>query len=118
MTGDEIGNVLRNSSRSPQVVPIDRPETSPGDRGRKNPRTGLPQAEYPAKNGEVGEMKSCLGQLVVHRDGTVAYCTEETAGRPCPGEDHPHRGGFFAHRLVARHSCPRCTQVPVSTPQH
>jgi hypothetical protein len=63
-------------------------------------------------------MKSCLGQLVVHLDGTVAYCTEETAGRPCPGEDHPHRGGFFAHRLVTRHHCPRCTQVPVSSPQH
>jgi len=63
-------------------------------------------------------MRSCLGQLVVHRDGTVAYCTEEMAGRPCPGEDHPHRGGFFAHRLVARHSCPRCTQVPVPAPQH
>ncbi len=63
-------------------------------------------------------MKSCLGQLVVHRDGTVAYCTEETAGRPCPGEDHPHRGGFFAHRRVARHSWPRCNQVPVSTPPH
>ena len=23
-------------------------------------------------------MKSCPGQLVVHRDGTVAYCTEDT----------------------------------------
>ncbi|HXQ62695.1 MAG TPA: hypothetical protein VN796_10195 [Acidimicrobiales bacterium] len=62
-------------------------------------------------------MRSCLGQLIVHRDGTVAYCTEETAGRTCPGEDHPHRGGFFAHRLVTRHSCPRCIQVPVPAPQ-
>ncbi|HTT86277.1 MAG TPA: hypothetical protein VMF60_02815 [Acidimicrobiales bacterium] len=63
-------------------------------------------------------MRSCLGQLIVHRDGTVAYCTEKIAGRPCPGEDHPHRGGLFAHRLVAHHSCPRCTPVPASAAPH
>jgi hypothetical protein len=89
-----------------------RAETSPTDRGHRGHCAGPPATSVRWRR-----MRSCLGQLVVHRDGTVAYCTEETAGRPCPGEDHPHRGGFFAHRLVARHSCPRCTQVPVPAPQ-
>ena len=52
-------------------------------------------------------MKTCPGQLVVHGDGTVAYCTEETAGRRCRGEDHPHRG-----RLL-RLSCRRRRQLLV-----
>ena len=59
-------------------------------------------------------MKSCAGQLVVHRDGTVAYCTEENAGRACAGEDHPHRGGFFACRVVEGESCPTCQGAPLT----
>ncbi len=54
-------------------------------------------------------MKSCPGQLVVHRDGTAAYCTEATAGGSCVGEDRPHRGGFFACRVVDGDNCPYCT---------
>ena len=59
-------------------------------------------------------MRSCAGQLVVHRDGTVAYCTEERAGRPCAGEDHPHRGGFFACRLVEGPGCAYCSLTSVT----
>ena len=58
-------------------------------------------------------MKSCPGQVVVHRDGTVAYCTEETAGRRCAGEDRPHRGGFFACRVVDGDNCSYCTVAPM-----
>ena len=58
-------------------------------------------------------MRSCPGQLVVHRDGTVAYCTEEAAGRRCGGEDHPHRGGFFACRVVDGDNCSYCAAAPV-----
>ncbi|HVA04590.1 MAG TPA: hypothetical protein VMU64_12705 [Acidimicrobiales bacterium] len=58
-------------------------------------------------------MRSCPGQLVVHRDGTVAYCTEETAGRRCTGEDHPHRGGFFACRVVDGDNCSYCAAAPL-----
>jgi hypothetical protein len=57
-------------------------------------------------------MRSCPGQLVVHGDGTVAYCTEETGGRSCAGEDHPHRGGFFACRVVDGDGCRYCTDAP------
>ena len=56
-------------------------------------------------------MRSCPGQLVVHGDGTVAYCTEETGGRTCAGEDHPHRGGFFACRVVDGAQCRYCTDA-------
>lgn len=58
-------------------------------------------------------MKSCAGQLVVHRDGSVAYCTEERAGRRCPGDDRPHRRGIFACRLTLDH-CPYCEGAVVS----
>ncbi len=59
-------------------------------------------------------MKTCPGQLVVHRDGTVAYCTEDTDGRRCAGEDHPHRGGFFACRVVDGESCAYCSVASVT----
>jgi hypothetical protein len=44
----------------------------------------------------------------------MAYCTEESAGRTCPGEDHPHRGGFFACRVVDGDSCLHCTVAAVT----
>jgi hypothetical protein len=59
-------------------------------------------------------MKGCPGQLVVHRDGTVAYCTEENAGRRCAGEDRPHRGGFFACRVVDGDSCTYCAETSIT----
>jgi hypothetical protein len=59
-------------------------------------------------------MKSCPGQVVVHRDGTVAYCTEDAAGRRCAGEDRPHRGGFFACRVVDGENCAYCTVDPLT----
>jgi len=59
-------------------------------------------------------MRSCHGQLVVHRDGTVAYCTEQAAGRKCAGEDHPHRGGFFACRVVDGDPCAYCSAAPLT----
>ncbi|MGA2520660.1 MAG: hypothetical protein ABSG81_07565 [Acidimicrobiales bacterium] len=52
---------------------------------------------------------------MVHRDGTVAYCTEETAGGTCAGEDHPHRGGFFACRLVDGDHCQYCNLAPATS---
>ena len=58
-------------------------------------------------------MTSCGGLLVVHRDGTVAYCTEDRAGRQCSGEDRPHHGGVFACRLVEGEACAHCNPVTV-----
>jgi hypothetical protein len=56
-------------------------------------------------------MTSCGGLLVVHRDGTVAYCSETLAGRECGGEDRPHQGGVFACRLVEGEACAYCNPV-------
>jgi len=67
--------------------------------------------------GGLKPMKSCPGQLVVHRDGTVAYCTEEQDGRACAGEDRPHRRGVLACRVVTRDPCSACNPVPLTTPQ-
>ena len=36
------------------------------------------------------ELATCPGRLVVHAEGTVAFCTEEPEGRPCVGYDRPH----------------------------
>jgi hypothetical protein len=60
-------------------------------------------------------MSSCAGQLVVHRDGTVACCTEEQEGRSCAGEDRPHRRGVCACRLVRNDDCPYCASLPLTT---
>lgn len=60
-------------------------------------------------------MASCPGQLVIHRDGSVAYCTEKQAGRSCPGEDRPHRRGVVACRLVSGERCPYCASLAVHT---
>jgi hypothetical protein len=59
-------------------------------------------------------MKSCPGQLVVHRDGTVAYCTEDTGGHACLGEDRTHRGGFLACRVVDDEACAYCSLMPAT----
>jgi hypothetical protein len=58
-------------------------------------------------------MTSCDGLLVVHRDGTIAYCTEDRSGRQCAGEDRPHHGGVFACRLVEGDACAYCHPVTV-----
>jgi len=54
----------------------------------------------------------CDGCLVVHRDGTTAYCSEELDDRPCQGYDTPHLAGLLACRLSPRWSrCPHCDSV-------
>jgi hypothetical protein len=59
-------------------------------------------------------MASCAGQLVVHRDGTVAYCTESDEGRACAGTDRPHRRGIFTCDLVSDEPCAYCSTVSLS----
>lgn len=59
-------------------------------------------------------MTSCAGQLVVHRDGTVAYCSEEQEGNTCAGEDRPHRRGVVACRLVSTERCSYCAALALT----
>lgn len=52
--------------------------------------------------------EGCVGWLVVHDGGDVAFCTEARSGRPCPGVGSHHAGGAMSCRLVVGEPCPRC----------
>ena len=57
-------------------------------------------------------MTICNGCLVVHRDGNIAYCSEESDGGLCSGEDVHHLGGVLACRVSSRSSrCLHCDRV-------
>ena len=57
-------------------------------------------------------MVICDGCLVLHRDGEIAYCSEELDGRPCAGYDMPHLAGVMACRVTPRGSrCQHCDDV-------
>jgi hypothetical protein len=58
-------------------------------------------------------MAECQGWLVVHDGGAVWYCTEERAGRPCPGSDAHHLGGAMSCQLDADGLCPVCEGAAV-----
>jgi hypothetical protein len=54
----------------------------------------------------------CDGCLVLHRDGEIAYCSEELDGRSCAGYDLPHLAGLMACRITPRGSrCRHCDDV-------
>lgn len=53
--------------------------------------------------------EGCVGWLVVHDDGEVAFCTEAHSGRPCPGLGVHHAGGAMSCRLTVGEACPVCT---------
>ena len=57
-------------------------------------------------------MTKCNGCLVVHRDGTIAYCSEELDARPCAGHEAPHSAGVLACRVSPHWSrCLYCDTV-------
>ena len=47
-------------------------------------------------------MAICDGCLVIHRDGQVAYCSQEMDGNSCAGYDEPHLAGVMACRVTPR----------------
>jgi len=57
-------------------------------------------------------MPMCNGCLVIHRDGTVDYCSEDLDGGTCPGHETPHVAGVLACR-VSGHAfrCLYCDDV-------
>lgn len=63
-----------------------------------------------AEGGPVDEVTTmCDGCLVLHRDGEVAFCSEELDGRRCAGYDQPHLGGLMSCRVAPRAvRCRRC----------
>ena len=42
----------------------------------------------------------CNGCLVLHRDGMIAFCSEELDGRRCEGYGHPHLAGTMSCRVA------------------
>lgn len=53
----------------------------------------------------------CSGCLVLHRDATVAFCTEELDGGHCPGYERPHLAGTMSCRVKpALVRCQHCEQ--------
>jgi len=54
----------------------------------------------------------CEGCLVLHRDGEIAFCTEELDGRACAGYHRPHLAGVMSCRVVPqRVRCRRCERA-------
>ncbi len=57
-------------------------------------------------------MLICDGCLVLHRDGEIAYCSEELDGKTCAGYDMPHLAGVMACRITPRGTrCAHCDEV-------
>jgi len=54
----------------------------------------------------------CNGCLVVHRDGVVAYCSEELDGGRCDGYEMAHLAGIMSCRVSPRRiRCIHCEEV-------
>jgi hypothetical protein len=54
----------------------------------------------------------CNGCLVVHRDGVVAYCSEELDGGQCDGYEMAHLAGIMSCQVSPRSTrCPHCGDV-------
>jgi hypothetical protein len=55
-------------------------------------------------------MACCDGMLLIHHDGTVAACTEELAGRCCPGPAAFHaRGSTQCTAELGVGGCEQCS---------
>jgi len=49
---------------------------------------------------------------LLHRDGEIAYCSEELDGKSCAGYDMPHLAGVMACRVTPRGTrCRHCDEV-------
>jgi len=79
-----------------------RPSLPPG-RGRGGERPG-------------GAVSFCKGSLVVHKDGTPVFCSEELAGRFCGGGLSYERHRIFRScGLTFFRGCPECEREAAST---
>lgn len=56
-------------------------------------------------------MAICNGCLVLHRDGNIAYCSEELDGRACAGYGEPHLAGVMACRVTRGTRCRHCDEA-------
>jgi len=59
-------------------------------------------------------MTVCKGNLIVHRDGTAALCSEELAGRSCGELSFERHRIFRSCGLTFLRGCPRCESQAIS----
>ncbi len=85
-----------------------------GARTQADPATGMGTRGGLTRQGDEvgGEVLICDGCLVLHRDGEIAYCSEELDGKTCAGYDMPHLAGVMACRITPRGTrCAHCDEV-------
>jgi len=80
--------------------------------GRGTEHTPRPWRSGGAPNEVMVMAAMCNGCLVLHRDGEIAYCSEELDGKACLGYDAPHLAGVMACRVTPRGTrCRHCDEV-------
>ena len=51
---------------------------------------------------------------MLHRDGEIAYCSEEMEGKTCAGYDEPHLAGIMSCRVTPRvMRCRHCDEAMI-----
>ena len=53
-------------------------------------------------------MSVCKGSLILHKDGTPVFCSEELAGRSCGDLSYEHHRIFRSCGLTFPLGCPQC----------
>lgn len=61
-------------------------------------------------------MSACKGSLVVHKDGTPVFCSEELAGRSCPDLSYERHRIFRSCGLTFLRGCPDCVNQASAAP--
>ena len=59
-------------------------------------------------------MSVCKGSLVVHKDGTPVFCSEELAGRSCADLSYERHRIFRSCGLTFLRGCPDCVDQLLS----
>ncbi len=60
-------------------------------------------------------MSVCKGSLVLHRDGTPVFCSEELAGRSCGDLSYEHHRIFRSCGMTFLRGCPECADEAASS---
>src|SRR5271163_974554 len=86
---------LFDPERAPADSIGDTGASMAGARTQADPATGMGTRGGLTRQGDEvgGEVLICDGCLVLHRDGEIAYCSEELDGKTCAGYDMPHLAG-------------------------
>jgi hypothetical protein len=54
-------------------------------------------------------MSVCKGSLILHKDGTPVFCSEQLAGRSCVDLSYEGHRIFRSCGLTFERGCPECT---------